>query len=74
MSPDTSERAFGDAIECGHLRYGPDACAGEAAGVRETAPPHGEALPGGHRRRRPTDYDRALCLLPRAWRTLSTDC
>jgi len=39
MSPDISERAFEEAIECGLLQYGPDACAGYAMTVRETAPP-----------------------------------
>ena len=33
--PEVSERSFEKTIECGLLRYGPDACAGEAAGVRE---------------------------------------
>ncbi|MBM3317565.1 MAG: type I restriction endonuclease subunit R, partial [Candidatus Eisenbacteria bacterium] len=65
MSPEVSERAFEEAIECGLLQYGPDACAGDATAVRETPPPYGENLPGGYRRRKPEDYDRALCLLPR---------
>jgi len=64
MSPEIAERAFEDAIECGLLRAGPDACAGEAAVVGETAGAYGEAPPGGYLRRRPADYDRALCLLP----------
>jgi type I restriction enzyme R subunit len=33
--------------------------------VRETPPPYGENPPGGYRKRKPEDYDRALCLLPR---------
>ena len=65
MSPDVSERAFEEAIECGLLQYGPDACAGDATAVRETPPPYGENPPGGYRRRNPEDCDRALCLLPR---------
>jgi type I restriction enzyme R subunit len=65
VSPEVSERAFEEAIECALLQYGPDACAGEATGVRETLPPYGESPPGGYRKRRPEDYDRALCLLPR---------
>jgi len=32
--------------------------------VRETSPSYGDTPPGGHRRRRPEDYDRTLCLLP----------
>jgi hypothetical protein len=73
MSPDVSERAFEEAIECGLLQHGPDlpaeasvkagACGANA--VRETPPPYGETPPGGYRKRRPEDYDRALCLLPR---------
>ncbi len=65
MSPEISERSFEEAIECGLLRHGPDACAGDATTVRETPPPYGDAPPGGYRKRRPEDYDRALCLLPR---------
>ena len=65
MSPDVSERSFEEAIECALLQHGPDACAGGATAVRETAPPYGDTPPGGYRRRRPEDYDRTLCLLPR---------
>ncbi len=65
MSPDVSERSFEDAIECGLLRHGPDACAGEEAAVRETSPAYGDGRAGGYRRRRAEDYDRALCLLTR---------
>ncbi len=65
MTPDISERAFEAAIECALLRHGPDACAGDAAAVRESPPPYGDdAAPGGYHRRRPDDYDRALCLIP----------
>jgi type I restriction enzyme, R subunit len=62
---DIAERSFEDAIECGLLRHGPDACAGGATAVREAPAPYGGTLPGGYRRRRPDDYDRTLCLLPR---------
>jgi type I restriction enzyme R subunit len=65
VSPRISERAFEEAIECGLLQYGPDACAGAATAVREASPPYGETPPGGYRKRKPEDYDRALCLLPR---------
>ena len=65
MSPEISERSFEEAIECGLLQHGPDACAGDATAVRETPPPYGDTPPGGYRKRRPEDYDRALCLLPR---------
>ena len=65
MSPEISERSFEDAIECGLLQHGPDACVGDTTAVRETPPPYGDAAPGGYRKRRPEDYDRALYLLPR---------
>ncbi len=65
MSVDVSERSFEEAIECGLLQHGPDACAGDASAVRETQPPYGETPPGGYRKRRPDEYDRGLCLLPR---------
>jgi type I restriction enzyme R subunit len=65
MSPDISERSFEEAIECGLLRHGPDACAGDSTAVRETPAPYGEAVPGDYRKRSPENYDRALCLLPR---------
>src|SRR5438093_3138591 len=65
MSPQISERSFEEAIECGLLQYGPDACPGEATAVRETPPPYGDTPPGGYRKRKPEDYDRTLCLLPR---------
>jgi hypothetical protein len=66
MSPEVSERSFEEAIECGLLQNGPDACAGEPTSLREPQSlPYGDAPPGGYRRRRPEDYDRALCLVPR---------
>src|SRR5436309_14906910 len=65
MSPEISERSFEEAIECGLLQHGPDACAGEANTVRETSPPYGDTPPGGYRKRGSEDYDRMLCLLPR---------
>jgi type I restriction enzyme R subunit len=65
MSPEVSERSFEDAIECGLLRYGPDACVVDAAAACETLPPYGDWPPGGYRKCRPEDYDRSLCLLPR---------
>ncbi|MFI5020068.1 MAG: RNA-binding domain-containing protein [Alphaproteobacteria bacterium] len=65
MSPKISERSFEEAIEAGLLQYGPDAYPGQVTGLRETPAPYGETPPGGYRRRRPENYDRALCLLPR---------
>ncbi|MDA1094099.1 MAG: type I restriction endonuclease [Acidobacteria bacterium] len=65
MSPDISERSFEAAIECALLQHGPDACPGDSMAVRETPPPYGDTPPGGYRKRKPEDYDRTLCLLPR---------
>ena len=65
MSPEISERAFEEAIECALLQNGPDACPGDATVVRESAPPYDDdPVPGGYRKRRPDDYDRGLCLIP----------
>ena len=62
MSPEVSERAFEEAIECALLRHGPDPCPGDATAVGESPPEFGdEPTPGGYHRRRPEDYDqRAL--------------
>src|SRR5687768_16893434 len=65
MNPEITERAFEDAIECGLLQHGPDSCGGNGTAVREPAAAYGESPPGGYRRRRPEDYDRTVCLLPR---------
>lgn len=35
MSPEISEQAFEEAIECALLRHGPDACAGDETSVAE---------------------------------------
>ena len=66
MSPEISERSFEEAIECGLLQNGPDACTGGASAVRETEPAYGDNPPGGYLKRSPEDYDNSLCLLPRA--------
>src|SRR5208337_4498605 len=64
MRPEISERAFEETIECGLLKYGPDACVGDGTTVREAAQPYGEMVPGGYRKRCPEDYERSLSLLP----------
>ena len=64
MSPEISERAFEEAIECALLEHGPDACAGDATRVREPTPGYGEDVPGGYRSRSSLDYDAGLCLVP----------
>ena len=59
MSPEISEQAFEEAIECALLRHGPDACLGDTTAVRESPPAYDdEPVPGGYRKRRPEDYDR----------------
>jgi type I restriction enzyme, R subunit len=65
MSPDVSERSFEEAIECGLLQFGPDACPSAVVLVREAPPQYGEMPPGGYRQRKAEEYDRQLCLLPR---------
>ncbi|NJL28053.1 MAG: hypothetical protein HC897_09200 [Thermoanaerobaculia bacterium] len=65
MSQRISEKAFEDAIERGLLQFGPDAIASETDLVLESAPPYGQFQPGGYRKRLPSDYAPALCLLPR---------
>ena len=64
MSPEISERAFEEAIECALLEHGPDACAGDSTLVREATEAYGEEVPGGYRRRSSLDYDAGLCLVP----------
>src|SRR5260370_3711874 len=65
MRHDMAEHSFEDAIECGLLRYGPDACPEGGAGLQGPAEPWGDMSTGGYRRRLPEDYDRVLCLIPR---------
>jgi type I restriction enzyme R subunit len=55
-----SERNFEQTIEAALLAGGPDSPSGERP-MRERALV-GEFVPGGFRRRKPEDYDRALCL------------
>ena len=42
MSPEISERAFEEAIECALLRHGPDACPGDTTAVQESALAYGD--------------------------------
>ena len=65
MSPQISERAFEDAIECALLRYGPDEYPSDATEARQVLPTYDDGLvPGGYHKRRPEDHDRSLCLIP----------
>ena len=64
MSPEVSERAFEEAIECALLGNGSDACPGDATTVQESPQAYGaEPVPGGYQKRRPDDYDRGRCLI-----------
>jgi type I restriction enzyme R subunit len=65
MSPEISERSFEDAIECGLLRHGPDACSEDGFGFAAPALPWGDIGSGGYHKRLPEDYDRVLCLIRR---------
>lgn len=67
MNPDVSERAFEDAIECGLMAYGLDACAGDpkVSAVAEPGVPYGDVESGGYVRRTTDDYDVDLCLIGR---------
>jgi len=61
-----SELRFEEAIEWELLRSGPDALEPDAAKSGEPPAPYGdEPVPGGYHRRRPQDYDRAICLVPK---------
>jgi type I restriction enzyme R subunit len=60
-----SEQSFEEAIERALVSRGPDDPAARSGGVQEVPRPYGENVPGGYARRRPEDYDRALCLIPR---------
>ncbi len=65
MTPNISERAFEEAIECALLLHGPDECPGDTTEVRESPSPYGiEPLPGGYHKRQPEHYNRRLCLIP----------
>ena len=63
MTLDVSERAFEDAIEQALLRGGADVPDG-AVSARDPQMPFGPAS-GGYLKRRASDYDRGLCLIPR---------
>jgi type I restriction enzyme R subunit len=65
--PDVSEGRFEEAIEAALLAGGPDAVPGVRPAVVEPAHRgYGEGVPGGWRKGRFEDYDRGLCLFPRA--------
>jgi len=59
---DVSERNFEAAIEAALLAGGPDSLVSAPARTGEAKAPYGDHVPGGYRKRRPEDYDRAQCL------------
>lgn len=62
---DISERHFEDTIEAALLAHGPDSLTGDADTFQEPPLSYGQLLPGGYHKRRPDEYNRALCLIPR---------
>ena len=63
---DISERSLETTMEQALLANGPDTGSSGASLVREERPDYGEpwpAEPGGYRKRLPSEYDRALCLV-----------
>jgi len=66
MTVELSQRSLEEAIECGWLQHGPNACAQDATGFGTPAqPPCGGGAHGVFRQRRFEDYDRVLSLLQR---------
>jgi type I restriction enzyme, R subunit len=64
MTVEVSERSLETTVEAALLRGGPDAL--EPGGLVTREPPDGDQpLPGGYRRRKPEEYDRARCLIAR---------
>src|SRR6266536_2987355 len=63
---DISERNFEDTIEATLFAHGLDSLTGDGVETAQEPPlPYGEALPGGYHKRRPDEYDRTRCLIPR---------
>src|SRR5207244_12570409 len=63
MSPEISEHSFEDAIECGLLRYGPDACPEGADGLQDPPEPWRDMRPGAYGRRTPEGHNGSLTLM-----------
>lgn len=59
-----SERSLEEAIESALLSEERGVLTANVEAFRMAAP-YGEGAPGGYERRRPEEYDRALCLIPR---------
>jgi len=62
---DISERNFEDTIEAALLAHGPDSLTGDAETAQDPPLSYGQSLPGGYNKRRPDEYNRSLCLIPR---------
>src|SRR6266446_1745951 len=62
---DISERNFEHTIEAALLAHVPDSLTGEADTAQEPPLSYGQSLPGGYYKRRPDEYNRTLCLIPR---------
>lgn len=62
--PDISEKNFEETIENLLLAGGPDSPIQGEAAIHEIATASGDFVPGGFRKRLPTDYDKDLCLIP----------
>ncbi|MCL5959411.1 MAG: type I restriction endonuclease, partial [Chloroflexi bacterium] len=62
---DISEKNFEETIEAVLLSEAPDSDADRARITREERSSYGYFSPGGYSKRKPEDYDRALCLIPK---------
>jgi type I restriction enzyme R subunit len=62
---DISERNLEATIEAALLAYGPDAPLSDTETLQEPPVVYGDTLPGGYHKRRPDEYHRGLCLIPR---------
>jgi hypothetical protein len=64
-SVEISEKSLEETIEKSLLQGGPDDPTGAKGAVHSPAGTYVELVPGGYRKRRPEEYDRGLCLIPR---------
>ncbi len=62
---DISERNFEATIEATLIAHGSDTSIEDGETIQEPPLPYGESPPGGYHKRRPDEYDRGLCLIPR---------
>jgi type I restriction enzyme R subunit len=64
VTVEVSERNFEKAIEDSLLQFGPDETRVGPSIIRDAPLPPSGFLPGGYHRRRTSDYDPRLCILP----------